>query len=89
MPDAAAYPPPLTRQPSWLPLVGGGGAAPTPTSGFPGGEGWPAIESLDYAIKLITLLVLVLALPWILGRFVHDGHLSRHAASVAPINPVD
>jgi hypothetical protein len=76
------YPEPITVRPSWLPLVDAGKGAPASTAGLPG-EGWPAIETLDYTTKLITLIVLLLALPWLLGKvFTHPEQVSRAAAGM-------
>jgi hypothetical protein len=93
MPQKAPYPPPLdTPRPSWLTLVGedGDGAGPegetpstSPTSTGPlPGNGWPKLESVDYCIKLITLIVLLLALPWLVAKLVSEpGRASRHAGA--------
>lgn len=85
MPGAAQYPPSLSVQPSWLELVseGGEGSAPVGDSPLPG-TGWPRLESVDYLNKLIILVILLLALPWLLGKLVSDpGKASRHAAGFA------
>lgn len=93
MPTKAPYPPPLdTPRPSWTELVGEEGEGTEPEEGAPStsttstgplpGEGWPKLESVDYCIKLITLIVLLLALPWLIGKLLAEpGKASRHAGS--------
>jgi hypothetical protein len=80
------YPRPLTAPPPWLSLLEPGQGEP-PTSSGKGpmpGEGWPKFETVDYANKLIMLMILLLALPWLLGKLISDPeHMSRHAAKMA------
>ena len=87
MPAASPYPPPLTAPPSWLSLLesadqgeagpGAGREGPLP------GEGWPPIETIDYVSKLLTLILLLLALPWLVDRLLsHPSELPRHSASI-------
>ena len=79
----ASYPPPLQGTPSWLSLLGGGSGEAG--LGHPPGEGWPAIETIDYVTKFIVLLVLLLALPWLIGKLVtapHEVKLAMGPASV-------
>lgn len=83
----SSYPPPLASPPSWLPLLGPGdsGAGPGPSDDSPlPGEGWPALETIDYLSKLIVLIVLLLALPWLIHKLLTDpGQLSGHSAGMA------
>ena len=86
MSSAAAYPPPSTATSSWVAMVGGGAAAAPPspvTAGLPG-EGWPSLETVDYLVKLITLVVLLLALPWVFGKLLTEpGKVSKRAAGIS------
>jgi hypothetical protein len=77
---------PLTAPPSWLPLLepaqdhddAGAGAAPFP------GPSWPKLEHIDYMSKLITLILLLLALPWLLDRLLtKPGEVPAHSAHLA------
>jgi len=88
MPQATlSHPPPLDGTPSWLPLLesadkGGLGPGKIP------GEGWPSIETIDYVSKFIVLIVLLLALPWLIGKLVTSPHdVSRHSAGLAGYPP--
>jgi hypothetical protein len=77
---------PLAAPPSWLPLLepadSGGGLGPGNEGPFPG-EGWPKLETIDYASKLIVLVLLLLALPWLVSKLLtHPGELPRHSASL-------
>lgn len=89
----AAAPPspaPLTAPPSWLSLLepaedegGGGPAAGAAEASIPG-AGWPRAETVDYLSKLIGLVVLILALPWLFERMLaHPSNASRDSAAVA------
>jgi hypothetical protein len=74
----------MTPRPPWTELVDGGGSTAAAAAGGPPGEGWPPLETVDYWLKLITLAILVLALPWLLGKMMSEpGRASRHAASFA------
>lgn len=86
----APFPPPMTGPPSWLPLVaaeeapeqeeGNGAPGPNRESPIPG-EGWPHIDTIDYLSKLIVLILLLMALPWLIDRLLsHPGELPRHSA---------
>jgi len=80
----------MTLRPSWTEIVGGAGAS-SPIGSIEGlpGEGWPPLETVDYALKLITLIVLLLALPWLFSKIISEpGKVSRHAASLVG-NPSD
>ncbi|HET6570408.1 MAG TPA: hypothetical protein VFG58_02855 [Solirubrobacterales bacterium] len=87
MPDAASpFPRPLTGPPPWVPLVApadgeaGAGEEPAP------GEHWPRYETVDYISKLLMLIILLLALPWLFQRLLtHPGDVSRQAAGMAPV----
>lgn len=84
------YPVPLTAPPSWLPLLehgdggSGGGLGPDLEGAIPG-TGWPAAETIDYLYKLLGLLVLVLALPWLFERLLASPRKGSHgAATLSP-----
>jgi hypothetical protein len=67
---------PLAAPPSWLPLLepaGGGDGLPGPghESGLPG-ESWPKLHTVEYLTKLITLIILLFALPWVLGKLLSN-----------------
>jgi hypothetical protein len=71
---------PLAAPASWLPLLepAPGGA---PRNDFPA-EGWPSIEKIDYLSKLITLMLLLLALPWLIEKlFTHPAE-AWHATAM-------
>jgi hypothetical protein len=91
MPTHAPYPPaPLTAPSPWLPLLepeGEKGRGPGNESPLPG-EGWPQVETIEYVSKLITLILLLLALPWLTEKLLtHPGAVSRHSASLAAPGP--
>lgn len=78
---------PLAAPPSWLPLLepadSGGGLGPGNEGPFPG-EGWPKLETLDYASKLIVFVILLLALPWLIAKLLtNPGEVSGHSAGLA------
>jgi len=78
----STFPEPLTTPPSWLSLLKPGGEAegdaPVDDNGPLPGEGWPRLESIDYVNKLILLIVLLLALPWLIGRLLtHPAQVPR------------
>jgi hypothetical protein len=63
---------------------------PTHTAGEPRsdgpipGEHWPALQTIEYISKLIILIILLLALPWVLSRLLTDPeHALKHPAAVA------
>jgi hypothetical protein len=75
---------PLTAPPPWLPLLEPAAGEPHTVAGP--GEGWPKLETVDYFNKLITLIILLLALPWLLGKLLSDPeHVSAHAAAMGPV----
>jgi hypothetical protein len=87
MPEAA----PLERKPlaaplTWLSLLepaeeGGDPPGPGNETDVPG-SGWPKLETIEYLTKLILLVLLLLGLPWLLGKLVTDpGAVMRPAAS--------
>jgi hypothetical protein len=63
---------PLAAPPSWLPLLEpakGGAGAPGPGAEHPiPGPGWPRRETVEYLSKLIVLVLLILALPWLVSK---------------------
>ncbi|HWW67812.1 MAG TPA: hypothetical protein VNY83_07480 [Solirubrobacterales bacterium] len=60
-----------------------GGPGPGSESPLPG-EHWPALESIDYVSKLIILIVLLLALPWLISKLLTAPHeLTEHAAGAS------
>lgn len=85
MPAGSPYPPPLTAPPLWLPLLEptdsgepGPGSEPFPSAH------WPKIETIDYLSKLIVLIVLLLALPWLIGKLLtNPGEVTGHSAGLA------
>lgn len=85
MPADSPYPKPLTGPPSWLPLLepaDQGELGPGSEGPFPG-EHWPKIETIDYVSKLIILLLLLLALPWLVDRLLaHPSGISKHSADL-------
>lgn len=84
MPDGSPYPRPLTAPPPWPALLEPEQGEPSGGKGPMPGEGWPKLETVDYANKLIMLVILLLALPWLLGKLISDpGNMSRHAARMA------
>jgi hypothetical protein len=77
------YPPPLDAPPSWLALLGPAGATGLGPGRIPG-PGWPSIETIDYISKFIVLLVLLLALPWLIGKLLTaPQEVSSHSAGLA------
>ena len=72
--------------PPWVDLVGEGEGEPAPAThegAFPW-EGWPKAESIDYVNKLIIVLILLLALPWLIGKLLtHPEELSGHAGGLS------
>lgn len=65
--------------------VPGSGTAEPP---FPR-EGWPAMSTVEYLTKLILLGLLLLALPYLLGRLVfHPGDVLEAAAGRAMHGPL-
>ena len=88
---------PLTSPPPWWEEGAGarpGEGAPEASSGSSDdsplpGEGWPSITTVEYMTKLITLCLILLAVPWLLGQLLSspkDG--ARNAASVAGLGRV-
>lgn len=81
------FPAPLTSPSDWVGLVdeGAGGEGPGPHNEKPlPGEGWPKLETVDYVSKLIVLLILLLALPWLIVKLLSNpGELSGHSAGLA------
>lgn len=75
---------PLAAPSPWLSLLEPAGGEPRLNEhGLPG-QGWPKLATIDYINKLIMLIVLLLALPWILGKLLSDPeHISKHAGSMA------
>ncbi len=87
MPAGSPYPRPLAGPPPWLPLLEPG-ADGEPADGVdePIGGHWPQLESLDYLTKLLTLIVLLLALPWLFGKLLHaPGTVPKHAAHMTSV----
>jgi hypothetical protein len=65
-----------------------GGPGPGSEGPIPG-EHWPALESIDYVTKLIVLILLLLSLPWLLGRIFTNpagapGTSAAFAAAAVP-----
>lgn len=61
--------------------------ASSPTAGvlLPG-EGWPSLPTVEYLTKLITLGLILLAIPWLLEQLVASpGRGAGKAAQVAGI----
>lgn len=79
---------PLTGPtPWWLPEHGsveaGGASRPSPSNEGPfPGESWPSLHAVEYASKLIVLLILILALPWIFKHMLTNP--DRTAMTVLP-----
>lgn len=88
MPVGSPYPMPLTAPPPWLPLLEPeekGEPGPGSEGTFPN-EHWPKLETIDYTSKLITLMILLLALPWLLERLLsHPSQLPHHAAAMTKV----
>ncbi|MDX6609033.1 MAG: hypothetical protein QOF85_958 [Solirubrobacterales bacterium] len=88
MPAGSPFPTPLTGPPSWLPLLvpaEDGEPGAEDESSFPN-EHWPKLETVDYVNKLIVLIILLLALPWLFGKLLsHPSQVSHHAAAMAPV----
>ena len=71
------FPKPLTGPAPWVPLVDAGNGEAGGEEPFPG-EHWPRLETIDYISKLIVLLILLLALPWLIQRLLtHPGQVPR------------
>jgi hypothetical protein len=48
------------------------------------GEHWPKLETIDYISKLIVLIILVIAFPWLLTKMLtNPRELTGHAAGLA------
>jgi flagellar biogenesis protein FliO len=48
------------------------------------GEHWPDLHTIDYVTKLLVLILLILGLPWLLGRvFTNPTATPEHAAAFA------
>lgn len=80
------YPLPLRPQAPWVSLVDGGGQGPAVPDVFPG-EGWPSPETMEYATKLILLILLILALPHLVVKLLKGpGKVGVHppGLSVGP-----
>jgi hypothetical protein len=90
MPAGSPYPKPLTAPPPWLPLLEQTDQGEPESGPGPGKEGpvpgdhWPALETIDYVTKLIVLILLILGLPWLLGRvFTNPAATPEHATAFA------
>jgi hypothetical protein len=85
MPAGSPYPRPLTAPPPWLPWLEpaeNGEPGPGKEDPFPG-EHWPKLETIDYVSKLIGLILLLLALPWLVDKLLsHPSELPRHSAKI-------
>jgi hypothetical protein len=93
MPSESPYPQPLTAPPPWLPLheLAGGEDSDAPGPGAEGplpGDHWPKLETVEYVSKLIVLVLLLLALPWLVDRLIaHPGRISKHSAEALSVAP--
>lgn len=85
MPSAEVpYPEPLTTPAPWLALVDAGeeGTSEPAPMPFPG-EHWPDLHAVEYTTKLIVLIVLLLALPWLISKLLtNPGEVMRHSGSI-------
>jgi hypothetical protein len=60
---------------------GPGAPGPEHEGPFPGPH-WPDLHTVEYLSKLIILIVLLLALPWLVGKLLTDpGEVLSHAAA--------
>jgi len=50
--------------------------------GIPG-PGWPPLQTIEYVTKLIVLVLLLLAVPWVLAKLIESPRDGSHAAAAA------
>jgi hypothetical protein len=68
----------------WLDAERQGGPGPGREAPFPGD--WPSLEAIEYVSKLLVLIILVLAFPWLLSKAVTEPkHLPGGALGAASI----
>jgi hypothetical protein len=82
VPADSPYSRPLAAPPSWLPLLESAKGEPGPGNESPlPGDGWPQLEAIEYVTKLALLLLLLLALPWLIGKLLTSpGEVAAHVA---------
>jgi len=85
MPTAAPPSSPLTAPAPWPALLEQREEGPRGRDEFPGNN-WPQLKTIEYVSKLIMLIVLLLALPWLFGVLLtRPSQLSRRAAEMGPV----
>lgn len=78
---------PLTSPPMWWEEPGPGAAGEAPAALSDGaplpGPNWPALPTIEYLTKLITLGLILLAIPWLLEQLLASP--SRGAGKAAQV----